>query len=303
MVVGSTNLDVTVFVNHLPAPGETARGRESLTGPGGKGANQAVAARRLGADTTFVTMLGADRFGDDLAALLFREGLTPEGVLRTDRAPTGLALITVDDEGRNTIAVAPGANDSLGPDDIDRIPRLFDGAAYLLCQLEIPLQTVLVAARRARSAGAAVVLNAAPAAVPLPDAAHESFDIVVVNEVELSGLTKRNGEVTEAAGTLLNRGPSSVVVTRGQRGALCVSRRRGSDEAFSVPAPHVHAVDSTGAGDAFCGALVATLASGADLRAAVEIAVRAGAHAATRKGTWAGLPTPDDLRVPADRWS
>jgi ribokinase len=294
VVLGSSNVDFTVVAQRLPAPGETVLGHTFVTGPGGKGANQAIGARRLGADVTFVTKVGDDRLGVDLRALFEREGLPATGVLTTSQAPTGIALIVVDDDGRNMIAVAPGANGTLTAADVAAVPGALDGASHLLCQLEPPIETVLAAAAAARGVGASVVLDPAPVR-DLPDGAYPQIDVMTPNEPELAALTgmpvDTDAAVEMASGRLLERGVGTVVATLGDRGCLAT----WSGGTIRLPARAVRAVDTTGCGDAFDAGLVAGLAAGRALPDALELATRAGAYCATRRGVLDGLPTREDL--------
>jgi ribokinase len=294
VVLGSSNVDLTVIASHLPAPGETVLGHTFVTGPGGKGANQAIGARRLGAEVTFVTKVGDDRFGIDLRALFQREGLPEAGVLTTSEAPTGIALIVVDDDGRNMIAVAPGANGTLSAADVAAVPGAFEGASHLLCQLESPIETVLAAAIAACASGVAVVLDPAPAR-DLPDRVYPLIDVVTPNETELAALTglplDTEAAVEAAARRLLDRGVGTVVATLGDRG--CMAVRPG--DTLRIPARAVRAVDTTGCGDAFDAGLVTGLAAGLDLPDALDLATRAGAFCATRRGVLEGLPSRSDL--------
>jgi ribokinase len=297
VVVGSANVDIAVRVPRLPVPGETVLGSEAATLIGGKGANQAVAARRLGADTVLVAAVGDDRFGDDVRAALAREGLPAGHLITVNGAATGVALIVVDAAGENTVVVAPGANGRLDGRVLDRLPALLDPDAVLLLQLEIPLPACLAAARDARRAGARVVLNAAP----LPEAADaalaellQEVDILVVNEGEaarLGGHPAGSVEWVAAAAGLCDLGPKTCVVTLGARGAVSAD----GAEAVAQAAFPVDAVDTTGAGDAFCGALAAALAGGAGLDEALRRACAAGAIATTRMGAQSAMPTAAEL--------
>ena len=293
VVVGSYNADLTVVGPRLPAPGETVLGRAFTIGPGGKGSNQAIGARRLGADVTLVAKLGDDAFGAAGRELFAREGLVGPGLL-TAPTHTGVALIVVDDRGRNMIAVAPGANAQLTGEDVAGIAGLFDGASHLLCQLECPLEVFVRAAGLARARGAITILDPAPA-VPLTDDVLRSVDVLTPNETELATLTgapvATERDVAAAARSLVRRGAGRVVVTLGERGAVCVGR----DGVFVVPAVPVTAVDATGAGDAFNAGLAAGLAAGEDLGAALALAARAGAYCAARSGVLEGLASRDVL--------
>ncbi|MBM7479107.1 ribokinase [Oerskovia jenensis] len=299
VVVGSANVDLVVDVPRHPGGGETILGGDLRRNPGGKGANQAVAAARAGgADTTFVGALGRDEPGDLLLASLDRGGVRTDLVERTT-APTGTALITVSPDGENAIVVAPGANSHvrIGPEQAERI-----GAAdVVLAQLEIPLDVVL-AAGAARRPGAVLALNAAPSR-DLPDEMWAALDLLIVNEHEARDLAGEAAGPTGAAptdpvdaaarlaATLLARVPA-VVVTLG--GAGCLVVRRGA-EPVHVPAPRVDAVDTTGAGDTFCGVLAAALAGGSTLVDAARTASFAGALAVTRPGAQDAVPTADEV--------
>ncbi|MEV4539502.1 ribokinase [Asanoa sp. NPDC049518] len=284
VVVGSANLDLGIGVPHLPEPGETVLGSDVVASPGGKGANQAVAAHRLGADTVLVAAVGADRFGADLRGALGRAGLPLDHVVTRNDTATGVALIVVDDAGENTIVVAPGANAGLDSAALDALPDLLTPGDVVALQLEIPLDTCLAAARHARRAGALVLLNAAP----LPPAGLAELlgtvDVLVVNEGEAERL---GGDAV----ALRQRGPAACVVTLGARGAV------SSDSAGTRDHPpfRVDAIDTTGAGDTFCGALAAALAAGADLHDAVRRGCAAGALATTRMGAQSAMPTAAEL--------
>jgi ribokinase len=299
VVVGSYNVSLTVVAPALPAPGQTILGHTFDMGPGGKGSNQAIGAKRLGADVSLVLKVGSDGFAVAARDLFEREGLKGPGILQAD-AHTGVALILVDDQGRNMIAVAPGANGLLIPDDLDLVPGLFDGASHLLCQLECSPNLFVAAARRARSAGVATILNPAPA-LALPDELLALVDILTPNQIELAVLTGMpvDGErqIEAAARSLHARGVGDVLVTLGEHGVLRVS----PDGVESVPARRVAARDTTGAGDAFNAGLVTGLSSGGSMAEATELGTRAGAFCVTRLGVIDGLPTREQLddEVPA----
>jgi ribokinase len=290
-VIGSANLDFTVRVPHLPRPGETVSGGTLTVSPGGKGANQAVAARRLGAGVRFLTLVGADATGDRLAQALREAGLDPADVQRTTEATTGVALIAVDAEGRNQIAVAPGANHRL---DVARVAphvAVLDWADVVLLQLETPLETVRWALTEARRRGKTTVLNPAPARVlPLPADLLTLLDYVTPNESEAGLLTGRDVAGPEGAArageALRATGVGSAVVTVGAAG--CVWARAGG--CIHVPGFPVVPVDTVGAGDAFNGALAALLAAGASPEEALTVANAAGALACTRPGAVDALP-------------
>jgi ribokinase len=299
VVVGSYNVGLTVVAPTLPAPGQTVLGHTFDMGPGGKGSNQAIGARRLGADVTLVVKLGRDPFAEAALELFDREGLLGPGILETG-GHTGVGLIVVDDEGRNMIAVAPGANGRLVPDDLDAVPELFEGASHLLCQLECSPELFAGAAERARSAGVTTILNPAPA-VPLSERVLGLADILTPNQTELAALSglpvADERQIEAAARSLQARGIGEVVVTLGERGVLRVT----PDGSEMRPARSVPARDTTGAGDAFNAGLVMGLAAGLSMAEAIEHGVRAGAFCVTRLGVIDGLPTRQqlDAEVPA----
>jgi len=280
IVVGSINTDLVVVGEHLPAPGETVSGGRFSQHGGGKGANAAVAAARLGAYVTMVGAVGRDAFGDEALELLRNEGVDTSWMARTD-APTGVALITVDASGENQIAVASGANAELDPAAVERALRDV-GPAVVLTNHEIPLEARLAAAR---AADGPVVLNPAPAR-EIPDELYALGPIVTPNAGEAAELTGEQ-DPEAAARALTARTGAPVLVTLGARGALCA--RKGSDP-FLAPAPAVTPVDTTGAGDTFNGALAVALAEGRELRQAVEFAIAAAALSTRAEGAREGMP-------------
>ena len=297
VVVGSYNAALTVQSDRLPVPGETVVGGRLEQGPGGKGANQAIGARRLGTDVLFVTRLGADTFGDQARAVLLAEGLPERGISTDDRTPTGVALILVDADGQNAISVAPGANLGLrAADVIGDFGADLRSSAYLLMQLECPAELAIGLAALARDAGPRTVLNPAPAR-PLPPDALATFDIITPNEGELATLAASLGLADAAtevlAGQLVDRGVPDVVVTLGESGALWAS----AAGIRHFPAYPVRAVDTTGAGDAFNAGLVAALVRGEPMESAIDHGCRAGAFCVTRTGVIDGLGYPSDLAM------
>ncbi len=271
-VVGSVNLDLVAACPRLPTPGETVTDATLSRYPGGKGGNQALAAKRQGADVTLIAAVGADPLADEALELLRRDGVDLSRLATVDDCSTGVALIVVDHTGENQIAVAPGANRYLEPGDVDT-----GGFDAVLCQLEIPDDTVVAAARRATGM---FCLNAAPAR-RLVEPILEQADLIIVNEIEYGTLRDQ-----------LESFEKLLVVTRGARGADAF--RRGALIARVQP-PSVAAIDTVGAGDAFCGTLVVGLARGAAVEPALMRACRAGAVAATRLGAQPSLPTAGDL--------
>ncbi|HEX6499048.1 MAG TPA: ribokinase [Micromonosporaceae bacterium] len=298
-VVGSANVDLIARVPHLPAPGETLLCSESATRPGGKGANQAVAASRLGARTTIYAAVGDDAFGGRVRASLDDEGVCVDRVIQVAGVATGIAMIVVSDQGENSIVVAPGANHRLDVDTLRGLEDELTPGDVVVVQLEIPLATCVEAARLARRAGARVVLNAAP----LPEPGDLCFadllgtvDVLVVNEGEALALADQAPPVDgtgwgRLAGNLRKLGPSACVVTLGGDGAVAVD----DSGVYAHPAYPVDVVDTTGAGDAFCGALAVGLARGEPLSTAMRRGCAAGALATSRLGAQTALPTVDEL--------
>lgn len=287
-VVGSINHDLTVVTSRLPEPGETILGHSHHTGGGGKGANQAIAAARLGSRVAMVGRVGDDEHGPGLRDGLAAEGIDVSGVSLDPNVPTGLALITVDGNAENTIVVSPGANATLAPEHLPN--GLVGGASVVLTQLEIPLDMVAVAARMCTGL---FLLNPAPAA-SLSGELLGRVDVLIPNRSELATLASVEeptdiSEAVNAVARLHRAGPT--VVTLGGEGALIVE----GGESLHVPAAEVNSVDTTGAGDAFCGALADSLARGLGLEAAVERAVIAGAIATTRSGAQSAMPNDREV--------
>lgn len=287
VVIGSANVDFVVTADRLPAPGETVTDGTLLVNHGGKGANQAVAARRLGAEVRFVGCVGHDASGAAIRAALEAEGIGVEGLATTAEAATGTALIAVDARGRNQIAVAPGANRHLTPDDVARRADDLSWADVVLCQLEIPLATVREALGLARERGKVTVLNPAPAR-ELDASVWPLVDYLTPNEGEAARLSGRPDLDPAAAGRLLlGRGVGHVIVTLGEEGVV-VCDGAGARRAAAFP---VTAVDTTAAGDAFNGAFASSLASGAPSGEAIRFGMAAAALACTRRGAQASLPS------------
>lgn len=283
-------MDLIVQTPHLPALGETLQGNRFFTAPGGKGANQAVAVARLGVPTTMIGRVGGDRFGEELLASLVQAGVDTHAVQIDPHTHSGIALITVGDQGENTIIIVPGANGCVDTCELERLPGLFPLASSLLLQLEIPLPLVQAAAQAAQIAGIPVILDPAPAPANLPDSLYPLIDILTPNETEAARLV--GFEVSDAAAQrqaaefFLNRGVKTVVLKLGARGAFCATpTQQGLIPPFRVPV-----VDTVAAGDAFNGALAAALDQGLSLPEALTWGSAAGAIAVTRPGAQPALP-------------
>lgn len=294
VVVGSVNTDMVVKSRKLPAPGETVTGGQFVLAAGGKGANQAVAAARLGADVTLVAKVGNDMFGRQSVENFQREGMHTDLILTDPQEATGVALILVDAQAENLISVAPGANFAITPADVERAAERIRSADLLMVQLEIPLPAVQTAVAIAAGAGVPVLLNPAPAA-PLDAALLRQVTYLTPNESETARLTgvsvTDEASARAAAGQLLATGVGHVILTRGPQGALICD----AAGARLVPSRKVQAVDTTAAGDAFSGGLATAVASGMPLDAAVNEACLVGALSATRLGAQPSLPTREEL--------
>jgi ribokinase len=297
LVIGSSNTDMVIKTSKMPAPGETILGGTFLMNPGGKGANQAVAAARLGGNVTFIAKRGNDMFGNQAVGIFMWEGIETQYVVKDIELPSGVALITVDDKGENSIVVAPGSNANLMPEDIPEV--LFDPARIdiLLLQLEIPLSTVEYAVLKASEKGIKVILNPAPAQ-PLSGTLLKNVWLITPNEIEAEALTGTSitdlASAEEVAKILMQKGLKNIIITLGDTGAYVKSE----DFSGLIPGISVEAVDTTAAGDVFNGAVAVALAEGMGLKAAVEFANKAAALSVTRLGAQASAPYRDEISMP-----
>ncbi|WP_031526549.1 ribokinase [Dyadobacter crusticola] len=293
-VVGSSNTDMVVKSDRLPAMGETVIGGEFLMTPGGKGANQAVAAARLGGNVTFICKVGNDLFGTQALQQFRQEQIHTDFVFTDTVAPSGVALINVDRHGQNCIAVAPGANNRLTPADTELGLAAISAGDILLVQLEIPLPTVESAIRAAHAKGAKIILNPAPAQ-NLPAAIYPNLYLITPNETEaalLTGVTISSNDATEkAAEMLIEKGCKNVIITLGSKGAYL---RTAESSAF-VTSKKVTAMDTTAAGDCFNGALAVALSENKPLGDAVTFAGSAAAISVTRMGAQSSMPYRNEL--------
>jgi ribokinase len=294
LVIGSTNTDMVIQTKRFPKPGETIIGGTFLINPGGKGANQAVAAARLGAKVTFITRLGNDIFADTAQKNFANEGIDTSCITIDEHEASGTALITVNEHGENTIVVASGANNTLSKAHIASFAGHFDTHDFLLMQLEVPLATVLHAFALATQAGAKTILNPAPAQ-QLPAELFDGLFLITPNETEAEILT--HIAVTDqltaksASDKLKEMGVQNVIITLGSKGAWVAA----GDQEYMVPAPLVKPIDTTAAGDIFNGALAHALTLYTDWKPAVEFACRAASISVTRLGAQASAPTAAEL--------
>jgi len=291
-VVGSINMDLVVRCQRLPRPGETIMGLDAREVSGGKGANQAVAAARLGAHVSMVGRVGSDGFGETLRNCLQAEGIHTAHVARTADCSSGLAIVAVETSGENAITVVPGANGRLSPEDVRAAADVIEAADVLLLQLEVPTETVIAASGIARSAGTRVILDPAPAPTDVPDGLL-AVDLLCPNESEAAALTglpvASDDDLRAAADRLHAMSGAGVIITLGERGALYRAGETG--EFVQMPAYRCTAVDTTAAGDAFAAGLALRLAEGADVAESVRFANATAAIAASRHGAQPGMPT------------
>lgn len=294
IVVGSVNMDITTRTDKLPDTGETVAARSVEYLPGGKGLNQAVAAAKIGTTVVLAGCLGSDSFADELASFVRRHKIDVSCLRRSEKN-SGIALITVDERGQNTIVVAPGSNADVCPEDVKKLP--VSPGDVVVCQFEIPPAAVAAAFAKARRYGARTILNPSPVC-PIPDEIFRNTDILIVNETELAFLSRENVDentpaekIADAAEKLKTDAEQTVIVTLGSRGALVA----GSKDMLFVDSYKVPAVDTVGAGDCFAGVFAAKLAEGKDVGENVKTAARAAAVCVTRKGAAPAMPDAGEL--------
>ena len=294
LVVGSSNTDLVIQTDHLPVPGETILGGNFFMSPGGKGANQAVAVARLGGDTAFVGKIGTDLFGKQSCELFKKYGIDTTYLYHDEQTPSGVALITVDKNAENCIAVASGANMKLTPTDLKNAIKAIDEAEVILVQLEIPLDTVEYVVKVGKEKHKKVVLNPAPAQ-KLSDELLKGLYLITPNETEAELLTGQKvadeASAKKAAQIFLEKGVENVIITLGSKGSFLYNNK----ESLLVPAFKVKAVDTTAAGDIYNGALCVRIAEGAEWKDAIVFASKAAAISVTRAGAQASVPTRKEV--------
>jgi ribokinase len=294
IVVGSSNTDMVIQSARIPKPGETILGGSFFMNPGGKGANQAVAAARLGGEVHFICKVGQDVFGDMARQQFIQEGIHTEFVISDADLPSGVALINVDAQGENSITVASGANGALSMSDIEKADALFEVGDVLLIQLETPLQTVWETIQMAHKKGLKVILNPAPAA-EIPDEIYPYIFALTPNETEtelLTGVEVHSlAKAQEAASILLNKGLSHLLITMGSQGAYYQS----AETKNFIPTRQVQALDTTAAGDCFNGALAVAISQAKDWEPAIQFACEAATRSVTKMGAQASMPYLTDL--------
>jgi len=295
VVVGSSNTDMVVKSDRLPVPGETILGGAFRMNPGGKGANQAVAVSRLGGSATFISKTGNDLFGKQSIEMFKEENINTDYIFSDLKLPSGVALIMVDSNGENCIVVASGANSSLCKNDIDKARKLIENAEILLMQLEIPMDTVEYAARMACEKGVKVILNPAPAAF-LSNELMKCLHTIVPNNNEaeiLSGIKVTNWEsARQAADIISSKGVDNVVITLGSKGAFI----KEGNSYHEIPTDKIVAVDTTAAGDTFCGAFCVGISEGLPIIDAVRMANKAAGIAVTREGAQSSIPYRNEIK-------
>lgn len=298
LVVGSANTDLVISADHFPLPGETMFGHGFMTNHGGKGANQAVASARLGGDTVFIGKVGNDQFGTSTINMLQNEGIDVTALKISPDAPSGVALITTIASGENSIVLDSGANACLTAADVRDAEDLFADASIVLMQLETPVEALIAAAELGKKAGAYVVLNPAPApTTPLPAELLKNVDLLIPNETEASYISgveiKSEADVSLAMDEIQKLGVKDVIITVGSKG-VCA---RIDGKVVDVPAFKVKAVDTTAAGDTFCGALCVALSEGKSLPDAILFGNKAASISVTRRGAQMSMPYIDEVQL------
>lgn len=295
LVIGSLNMDLVAEVDHIPAVGETILSDSFTTVPGGKGANQACAAGRVAGGCSFIGAIGNDGYGKNLQESLQNFQVDTKGLVVKQGKASGMAVVMVNKEGNNSIVVIPGANGALTPEDIASHQKLIEECEILVMQLEIPLETVLYAAKLAKSMGKTVLLDPAPVPEAFPEELYRYIDLIKPNETELerlTGLGTQGEDYVSGAAFLRQKGVKNVLVTLGEKGAYFDSETEGKGFVAACP---VEAVDTTAAGDAFTAAVAAKLSEGACLREAAEFASRVSSIVVTRKGAQSSIPAREEL--------
>lgn len=294
VVIGSCNMDLVAAAPRIPEIGETLTGSRFFMSPGGKGANQAVAAAKLGADVAFVAKLGRDIFGSKLLENLNSEGVNTAYVEQIEGCSSGVALISIDESGRNSIIVVPGANHLLSVEDVIKAENKIASSAVVVCQLEIKMDVVLQAAKSAKNYGVPFILDPAPA-VSLSDELLKMVDVIKPNELEAAALTgvrvRDKNSAAEAADVLLGKGPNTVIITLGEKGVLLAE----ADGKVFIESRKVNAVDSTAAGDAFTGALAYAMSGSLSMREAAVFAKEVAALSVTRVGAQSSMPNLQEV--------
>jgi len=296
LILGSSNTDMVVKSERLPKPGETIIGGDFMINPGGKGANQAVAASRLGGDVIFVCKVGNDDFGERTCAILEKEKIDTSYIIKEKGGISGVALITVDKDGENSIVVASGTNASFSVSDLSDVKDVIKNASILVLQLEIPIGTAIEASKIAKENGVTVMLNPAPApSNGIPKELLDNVDIIIPNETEaeiITGIEVFNSETAVKAAEVMNgMGISTVIITMGSKGAFL----KDNKHSILIPSTKVNAIDTTAAGDTFCGALSVAFAESQDIVDAIKFACKASAIAVTRMGAQASIPYRKEL--------
>ena len=293
LVIGSSNTDMTVLADRLPVPGETVLGGKFAMGQGGKGANQAVAAQRLGGNVSFICKVGRDIFGENSLKEYQKEGMDISNVMYSNE-PSGVALISVDTEAENCIVVASGANGDITVEDIESHRKEIEEAGILLLQLEIPVEAVVRAAKIGHEAGVYVVLNPAPAC-DLPEEIYQYLSLIIPNQTEIAlmtGIEARDEEgAAKAVEALRGKGVQDVIVTMGSKGSMVYHEGK----ATFVPSKKVNAVDTTAAGDTYCGGLCVALSEGKDIIEAAQFATASSALTVQKRGAQDSIPYRKDI--------